>query len=43
MIRTILTTPEGETQEGDERLMAVWQATPDSHIWDRYGRRVSTQ
>ncbi|MDN6301217.1 MAG: hypothetical protein L0J68_13265, partial [Micrococcaceae bacterium] len=33
MIRTILTTPEGETHEGDEHLMSVWQATPGSHIW----------
>ena len=33
MIRTLLTTPEGETHEGDESLLAVWQATPGSHIW----------
>lgn len=33
MIRTILTNPEGETHEGDERLLAIWQTTPGSHIW----------
>ncbi|MEA2117233.1 magnesium/cobalt transporter CorA [Halovibrio sp. HP20-50] len=33
MIRTLLTTPDGAVHEGDEDLFAMWQATPDSHIW----------
>ncbi|BBI63326.1 hypothetical protein HSBAA_46320 [Vreelandella sulfidaeris] len=33
MIRSILTTPEGKTYEGDEHLMAMWESTPGSHIW----------
>lgn len=33
MIRTLLTTPDGAVYEGEEDLFAMWQATPDSHIW----------
>jgi magnesium transporter len=33
MIRTILITSEGESHEGDESLMTLWQSIPDSHIW----------
>ncbi|RUR33615.1 magnesium/cobalt transporter CorA [Vreelandella nanhaiensis] len=33
MIRSILTTPDGRIQEGDERLFEQWLAAPDSHIW----------
>ena len=33
MIRTLLTTPDGQVQEGDEQLVAVWRETPASHIW----------
>lgn len=33
MIRTLLTTSDGQVQEGDEQLVAVWRETPDSHIW----------
>lgn len=33
MIRSMLTTPEGQVHEGDEGLIAQWQAMPGSHIW----------
>ena len=33
MIRAILTTPDGETHEGDDGLLSLWHATPGSHIW----------
>lgn len=33
MIRTLLTTPDGQVQEGDEQLVVVWRETPGSHIW----------
>ncbi|MGP9499370.1 magnesium/cobalt transporter CorA [Halomonas sp. AOP43-D1-4] len=33
MIRSILTTPDGETHEGSEELFVTWQNTPGSHIW----------
>lgn len=33
MIRSMLTTPEGQVYEGDEGLIKQWQVTPGSHIW----------
>ncbi|RUR55266.1 magnesium/cobalt transporter CorA [Vreelandella populi] len=33
MIRSILTTPNGNIQEGDEQLFDQWKVVPDSHIW----------
>ncbi|SDN70929.1 magnesium transporter CorA family protein [Vreelandella arcis] len=33
MIRTLLTTPDGEVHEGDEQLIGRWRQTPGSHIW----------
>jgi magnesium transporter len=33
MIRTLLTTPEGDVNEGDEQLIDLWRQTPGSHIW----------
>ena len=33
MIRTIITTPDGKTHEGDESLLPMWQTLPDCHIW----------
>ncbi|RUR37944.1 magnesium/cobalt transporter CorA [Vreelandella populi] len=33
MIRSILATPNGNIQEGDEQLFDQWKVVPDSHIW----------
>ncbi|RUR29576.1 metal transporter [Vreelandella andesensis] len=33
MIRSLLTTPEGDVREGDERLIDAWHETPSSHLW----------
>lgn len=33
MIRSLLTTSEGDVCEGDERLIDDWQAMPGSHLW----------
>ena len=30
MIRSLLTTPEGDVREGDERLIDDWQTIPGS-------------
>jgi magnesium transporter len=44
MIRTLLTTPDGRVQEGDEQLVAVWRQTPGSHIWvDMQGESQATE
>lgn len=33
MIRIIITTPDGETHEGDESLLSLCHSLPDGHIW----------
>lgn len=33
MIRSMLTTLDGQLHKGDESLIDLWEATPGSHIW----------